>query len=80
MLIIVIILYIVSLNFPSGPVVKNLPAMQRLQEMQVLSGSGRFPGGGHGSPFQYSFLENPLDRGVWQATVHRVTKSRTLLK
>ena len=50
MLIIVIILYIVSLNFPSGPVVKNLPAMQRSQEMQVLSGSGRFPGGGHPIP------------------------------
>ena len=32
---------------------------------------GRSPGGGHGNPFQYSYLENPRDRGVWWATVHR---------
>ena len=38
------------------------------------------PEGGHGDWLQYSFLENPMDRGVWQATVHRITKSRTLLK
>ena len=37
--------------------------------------SGRSPGGGHGNPLQYSCLENPLDRGVWKATVHRVAKS-----
>ena len=36
---------------------------------------GRSPGGGHSIPFQYSCLENPMDRGVWQATVHRVTGS-----
>ena len=41
---------------------------------------GRFPEGGHGSPLQYSCLENPLDRGAWQATVHRVAKHRTRLK
>ena len=35
------------------------------------------PGGGHGSPFQYSCLENPMDRGTWRATVHRVTESQT---
>ena len=40
---------------------------------------GRSPGGGHGNPLQYSGLENPMDRGAWQATVHRVTKSRTRL-
>ena len=38
------------------------------------------PGGGHGSPFQYSCLENPMDRGTWRATVHRVTESQTWLK
>ena len=38
---------------------------------------GRYPGGGHGNPLQYSYLENPIDRGAWQATVHRITKSRT---
>ena len=38
-------------------------------------GSGRFPGGGHGNPLQYSYLENPMDRGAWWATLHRVTQS-----
>ena len=37
-------------------------------------------GGGHGNLVQYSCLENPMDRGAWWATVHRVTKSRTQLK
>ena len=41
---------------------------------------GRFPGGGHGNPLQYSCLQNPMDRGAWRATVHRVTKSWTWLK
>ena len=40
-------------------------------------GSGRSPGGGHGNPLEYSCLENPLDRGAWQATVHRVTSDMT---
>ena len=35
-----------------------------------VPGSERSPGGGHGSPLQYSCLENPLDRRAWQATVH----------
>ena len=38
---------------------------------------GIFPGGGHGNPFQYSCLENPVDRGAWRATIHRLTKSWT---
>ena len=42
-----------------------------------IPGSGRSPGGGPGNPLQYSCLENLMDRGGWQATVHRVTKSRT---
>ena len=42
-----------------------------------IPGSGRFPGGGHGNPLQYSCLENPLDRGAWWATVYRVTKGWT---
>ena len=45
-----------------------------------ILGSGRSPGGGHGNPLQYSCLENPMDRGVWQATGHGVAKSRTQLK
>ena len=43
--------------------------------MQVRS--GRSPGGGNGNPLHYSCLENPMDRGAWQATVHRVTESDT---
>ena len=39
-----------------------------------MPGSGRFPGGGHGNPLQYSCLENPTDRGAWRATVHRVAE------
>ena len=42
-----------------------------------IPGSGRFPGEGNGNPLQYSCLENSMDRGARQATVHRVTKSRT---
>ena len=49
--------------------------------MPFLSpGSGRSPGGGNGNPFQCSCLENPKDRGAWQAEVHWVTKSQTWLK
>ena len=39
-----------------------------------IPGSGRFPGEGKGNPFQYSCLENSMDRGVWQATTHGVAK------
>ena len=39
-----------------------------------IPGSGSSPGGGHGNPLQYSCLENPMDRGVWWATVHRVAE------
>ena len=45
-----------------------------------IRGSERFPGGGHGNPLWYSCLENPVDRGAWRATVHRVEKSQTQLK
>ena len=40
----------------------------------MIPGSGRFPREGNGNPLQYSFLENPMDREVWQATVHGVTR------
>ena len=36
---------------------------------------GKIPGEGNGNPFQYSCLENPMDRGAWWATVHRVAES-----
>ena len=46
----------------------------------LTPGSGRSPGGGHGNLFQYSRLENPMDRGAWWVAVHRVAQSRTWLK
>ena len=48
-------------------------------EWDLIPGSGRSPGGGHGNPLQCSCLENPMDRGAWRATVHGVAKSRTQL-
>ena len=49
-------------------------------EMGLISGSGRSPGGGHGNMLQYSCLEHAMDRGEWQATVHRVAKNHPRLK
>ena len=46
----------------------------------LFPGLGTSPGEGHGNPLQYSCLENPMHRGAWQATVHRVAKSQTRLK
>ena len=59
-------------------VVKNLPVTAgAVRDVRSILESGRSPGGGHGNPLQYSCLENPMDRGAWWATVHRVAKSRT---
>ena len=52
--------------------VKNLPAMQG--DLGSIPELGRFPGGGNGNPLQCSCLENPMNRGTWQATVHGVTE------
>ena len=46
----------------------------------LIPGLGISPGEGNGNPLQYSCLENPMDRGAWQATVHRVAQSWTQLK
>ena len=63
-------------------VVKNLPANARdTGDNGSIPGSwGRSPGGWRGNPLQYSCLENPMDRGVRWAIIHRVAKSRTWLK
>ena len=62
-------------------VVKNPSASARdVRDVGSSPGSGRFPGAGHGNLLQYSCLENPMDRGTWRATVHRVAKSQTQLK
>ena len=68
-------------TFPGGSVVKNPPVSAGDAEDEgSISGSGRSPGGGHSNLLQCSCLGNPVVRGTWQATVHRVTKSQTLLK
>ena len=54
--------------------------MGDVREIGSITGSGRSPGGGPGKPLQYPCLENPMDRGAWRATVHRVAKSQTPLK
>ena len=57
--------------------VKNLPANAGdARDVGSFPGLGRSPGGGHGNPLQGSCLENPTDRGAWQATVHRVSQSQ----
>ena len=55
--------------------VKNPPASAGdVKDSGSIPGLGRSPGGGHGNPLQYFRLENSMDRGAWQATVHGVAK------
>ena len=62
-------------------VVKNPPAnVGDTGDVGSIPGSGKSPGEGNGHPFQYSCLNNPMDRGAWWATVQRVSKSWTQLK
>ena len=59
-------------------VVKNPPANAgNGRDVDLIPGSRRSPGGGNGNPLQYSCLENPMGRGAWQATVHRVAELDT---
>ena len=73
-------------NFNGGAsqaalVVKKSPANAGdIKDLGLIPWSGRSPGKGNGNPLQYSCPENPMDRGVWWAAVHGVTKSRTRLK
>ena len=55
-------------GFPGGSVVKNLPTYAGDGDPGSIPGSGRSPAQGNGNPLQYSCLENPMDRGAWQAT------------
>jgi len=67
------------MGFLVALVVKNLPANAgEIRDAGLISGLGRSPGGEHSNPLQ-SCLENPMNRGAWQATVHRVAKSWTRL-
>ena len=62
-------------GFPGGSVVKNLPA--NAGDTGLIPGLGRSLEEGNGNPVQYSCLGSPMDRGVWRAIVHGVTKSQT---
>jgi len=65
-------------GFPGGSVVKNLPASAGdTRDVGSIPGSGRSPEVGNGNLLQYSCLENPMDRGVRQVTVHGVVQSWT---
>ena len=65
------------MGFPRGSDGKE--SMCNAGDLCSIPGLGKSPGGDHGNPLQYSCLENPMDRGAWQATVHGVTKSQTQL-
>ena len=57
--------------------VKSLPPnVEYIEDVGSIPGSGRFPGGGNGNPLQDTCLENPMDRGAWQSTVHGAVKIR----
>ena len=69
------------MGFPGGSVSKESACNTRdSRDTGSVLGSGRFHRGGNGNPLQYFCLENPMDKGAWQATVHRVAKSQTRLK
>ena len=68
------------MGFPGGAAVKNLPDNARdAGDRSSIPGWGRSPGGGNGNPLQYSYRENPMDRGAWWATIHMVTQSQKRL-
>ena len=63
------------MGFPGGSEVKA--SASSVRDPGSIPGSGRSPGEGNGNTLQYSCLENPMDGGAWQATVHGVAKSWT---
>ena len=63
--------------FPGGS--NGKASAYKVGDLGSIPGLGRSSGEGNGNPLQYSYLENPMDRGAWQATVHGVAKSRTRL-
>ena len=68
------------MGFPAATSGKGPPAdAGGRREAGLIPGSGRSPGGGHGSPLLDSCLEHPVDRGAWQAAVHAVAESQTPL-
>ena len=63
------------MGFPGGS--EDKASACNVGDPGLIRGLGRSPGKGNGNPLQYSCLENPMDGGAWQATVHGVTKSWT---
>ena len=67
-------------DFPGGSVgKKSVCGAGEAEDSGSIPGSGRSPREGHGNPLQRSCLENPMHRGTWWVTVHRVAKSQTQL-
>ena len=69
------------LGFPGGTSGKEPTCyLGNVRHASLIPGMGRSPGWRQDNPLQYPCLKNPMDRGAWQVTVHRVTKSQTGLK
>ena len=67
-----------KMGFPGGSVGKNQPANTGgTRDLHLILGLGRSPGVGNSNSLQYSCVENSMDRGAWQATVHGVARSQT---
>ena len=66
------------MDFPDGPTVKNPPT--NAEDVGLIPGLGRSPGGGNSNPLQYSCLGNLLDRGNWWATARGVAKESEMQK
>ena len=74
-MIIIVIISITMMGFLDGSEGKE--SARSAGDPGSIPGSGRCPGEGNGNPLQYSCLENPMNRGAWQAAVHGVTKNWT---
>ena len=72
-------LLLTSLLAATSHIAKLVDSACSAGDLGSIHGSGRSPGEGNGNPLQYSCLEDPMDRGAWQATAHGVAKSRTRL-
>ena len=75
--IILVSLFSIITSFPGG--LDSKESACSVGDPGSIAGWGRSSGEGNGNPLQYSCLENPMDRGAWQARIHRVTKSQTQL-
>ena len=72
-----VFLFLTSLSMGFPGVSDGIEFACNEEDLGLIPGLGRSPGGGHGNPLQYSCLEILMDRGTWWATVHGVTESDT---